>query len=89
MELLRRERDAEVAKADYTVYALALIHGMDPKVIETKLKMLASLRSTMVDVITHDAYNPQLKKQKLEQQKDAQRRQAELIDKVAKLGKSG
>lgn len=87
MELQRRERDAQVAVADYQVYALATIHGIDAKVLDSKMKLLSGLRQNMIEIINHQAYDPQLHKRKAEKQKQDQKRNADLMNKVANLGK--
>jgi hypothetical protein len=85
--LMAREQEAEIAKTDYIVSAMALLYGIPAEGFDKKIKVLRDLKRSMVGFVTHTVYDRS--HQKLEKiQKDLEaRREQDLLKKVQSLGK--
>ena len=84
-EIQNRERDAELAKLDYTVHSLAAILGIPADRFERVFDTLTKLRAATSDVLKERVYDERFDRLRGKTKKEKRRSDVDLLDKVSKL----
>lgn len=87
--MLVREREAEVAKMEYLVYAQALLTGIDKAQYDRKMKVLSDLKTTMSEVVHQDIYMAGYDRVKRGAAQNTVVSERALLEKLTQLGSSG
>jgi hypothetical protein len=87
VSLFQREQDAEIAKMEYLVNSLTLLHGIPAKQYEGKMKALQSFKEAAAEVLYQDVYSAAYLASKKAVVKADKKREADLLKKVQEMGK--